>query len=189
MPLKTVYFYIFAETKFITMKNIFYAVFAILIFASCQQTEKIGYVDNSKLINEYQEKKDIEEKLKVKVTAFQKRTDSLRKVFRLDVNEAEIKAKGMSQANIQKLSQELQQREQVLSKRLQFEQQQIAQESQTQNDSLIKKIKDFVKDYGTKNGYSYILGSNEGGSVMFGKEESDLTQTLLDLLNAAYKKD
>jgi len=53
---------------------------------------------------------------------------------------------------------------------------------------LIKKVKDFIKDYGTKNGYFYILGSNEGGSVLFGKEESDLTQTILDLLNAAYKK-
>lgn len=95
----------------------------------------------------------------------------------------------MSQANIQKLSQELQQREQVLSQRLQFEQQQIAQESQTLNDSLIKKIKDFIKDYGAKNYYSYILGSNEAGSVLFGKEESNLTQTILDLLNATYKKD
>jgi len=170
------------------MKNILYVAFALLTFASCQQTAKIGFVDNSKLINEYQEKIDIESKLKVKVTAFQKRTDSLRKVFQLDVNEAEIKARGMSQANIQKLSQELQQTEQVLSQRLQFEQQQIAQESQSQNDSLVKKVKDFVKDYGTKNGYSYILGSNEGGSVMYGKEESDLTQTLLDLLNAAYKQ-
>ena len=170
------------------MKNKLYVAFALLIFASCQQTEKIGYVDNSKLINDYQEKIDIENKLKVKVTAFQKRTDSLRKVFQLDVNEAEIKARGMSQANIQKLSQELQQTEQVLSQRLQFEQQQIAQESQSQNDSLIKKVKVFVKDYGTNNGYSYILGSNEGGSVMYGKEESDLTQTLLDLLNAAYKQ-
>ena len=170
------------------MKKILYAAFTILIFTSCQQTEKIGFVDNSKLINDYQEKIDIEERIKVKVTAFQKRTDSLRKVFQLDVNEAEIKARGMSQANIQKLSQELQQREQVLSQRLQFEQQQIAQESQTQNDSLVKKVKDFVKDYGTKNKYSYILGSNEGGSVMYGKEEQDLTQTILDLLNAAYKK-
>ena len=159
----------------------------ILIFASCQQTQKIGYVDNSILINDYQEKKDIEEKINVKIAAFQKRTDSLRKIFQLDVNEAEIKARSMSQANIQKLSQELQQQEQILSQRVQFEQQQIAQESKTQNDSLIKKIKEFVKDYGAKNGYSYILGSNEGGSVMFGKEENDLTQTLLDLLNASYK--
>jgi len=169
------------------MKKIIYITFAILLFASCKQTEKIGFVDNSKLINEYQEKIDIEEKLKVKIAAFQKRTDSLRKVFRFDVNEAEIKAKTMSQIDIQKLSQELQQREQILSQRLQFEQQQIAQESQAQNDSLIIKIKDFVKDYGDTNGYSYILGSNEAGSVMFGKEESDLTQTILDLLNTAYK--
>ena len=169
------------------MKKIIYITFAILLFASCQQTEKIGFVDNSKLINEYQEKIDIEEKLKVKIAAFQKRTDSLRKVFRFDVNEAEIKAKTMSQIDIQKLSQELQQREQILSQRLQFEQQQIAQESQAQNDSLIKKVKDIVKDYGITKGYSYILGSNEAGSVMFGKEESDLTQTLIDLLNTAYK--
>ena len=170
------------------MKNIVYVALAVLTFASCQQTEKIGFVDNSKLINGYQEKIDIEDKLNIKVVAFQKRTDSLRKVFQLDVNEAELKAKRMSKADIQKLSQELQQRDQILSQRVQFERQQIAQESQTQNDSLVKKVKDFVKDYGIKNGYSYILGSNEGGSVMYGKEESDLTQILLDLLNAAYKK-
>ena len=164
------------------------AVTTISVFTSCQQIEKIGYVDNSKLMNDYQEKIDIESKLKIMVTAFQKRTDSLRKAFQFDVNEAEIKAKRMSQADIQKLSQELQQRDQVLSQRVQFEQQQIAQESKTLNDSLIKKVKDFVKDYGNKNGYSYILGSNEGGSVIFGKEENDLTQIILDLLNTQYKK-
>ncbi|MCK5400084.1 MAG: OmpH family outer membrane protein [Flavobacteriaceae bacterium] len=170
------------------MKKILYVIVAISIFTSCQQIEKIGYVDNSKLMNDYQEKIDIESKLKIMVTAFQKRTDSLRKAFQFDVNEAEIKAKRMSQADIQKLSQELQQRDQVLSQRVQFEQQQIAQESKTLNDSLIKKVKDFVKDYGNKNGYSYILGSNEGGSVIFGKEENDLTQIILDLLNTQYKK-
>ena len=169
------------------MKNIIYAILGILIFMSCQQTEKIGYVDNSVLINDYQEKKDIEQRLNSKIAAFQKRTDSLRKIFQIDVNEAEIKARTMSQANIQKLSQELQQREGILSQRFQLEQQQIAQESKAQNDSLIKKIKDFVKDFGSKNGYSYILGSNEGGSVMYGKDENDLTQTILDLLNEAYK--
>ncbi len=170
------------------MKNIIYVALALIMLASCQQSQKIGYVDNSKLINDYQEKKDIESRLNIKIEAFQKRTDSLRKVFQLDVNEAEIKARSMSQENIQKLSQELQQQEQILSQRVQLEQNQIAQESKALNDSLIKKVKDFVKDYGTKNGYSYILGSNEGGSVLFGKEENDLTQTILELLNKSYSK-
>lgn len=170
------------------MKNIIYVALAMIVLTSCQQPQKIGYVDNSKLINDYQEKKNIEAKLNVKIAAFQKRTDSLRKVFQLDVNEAELKARSMSQENVQKLSQELQQQEQILSQRVQLEQQQIAQESKALNDSLIKKVKDFVKDYGTENGYSYILGSNEGGSVLFGKEENDLTQTILELLNKSYSK-
>jgi outer membrane protein len=72
------------------MKKILYAALVILTFAFCQQTEKIGYVDNSKLINDYQEKIDIEEKIKIKITPFQKRTDSLRKVFQLDVNEPKM---------------------------------------------------------------------------------------------------
>ncbi len=170
------------------MKNLVLVVLVMLAFMSCQQPQKIGYVDNATLVNDYQEKKDIEAQLQSKIDAFQKRTDSLRKAFQLEINEAEIKARCMSQKNVQKLSKDLQDKETALSQRVQFEQQQIAQESESKNDSLIKKVKDFVKDYGNKNGYSFILGSNEAGSVMYGQDSSDLTQTILDLLNAQYKE-
>ncbi len=171
------------------MKKLIYVALVVLTITSCQQTQKIGYVDNSTLINDYQEKKDIEAKLQEKISAYEKRRDSLSQGFQLEVKEAEVKARKMSQANLQKLQQEFQQKEQIIAQRLQFEQQQIAQESQAKNDSLIKKVKAFVKDYGESNGYDFILGSNEAGSVMFGKEKSDLTQVILDALNAAYKKD
>ncbi|MCB0462004.1 MAG: OmpH family outer membrane protein [Flavobacteriaceae bacterium] len=170
------------------MKNIVVAIIVIFTFASCQQSQKIGFVDNSKLINEYQEKIDIQDKLQAKIKTYEARRDSVRQAFQLEINEAELKSRKMSQADLQKLSQELQQKDQVIAQRDQFEQQQIAQESQAQNDSLIKKVRNFVKDYGTKNGYDFILGSNEAGSVMYGKEASDLTQEILDALNVAYKK-
>ena len=170
------------------MKNIIIVLITALTFASCQQSQKTGFVDNSKLINEYQEKIDIQDKLQAKIKVYEQRRDSVRQAFQLEINDAELKSRNMSQANLQKLSQELQQKDQVMAQRDQFEQQQIAQESQAQNDSLIKKVKEFVKDYGTKNGYDYILGSNEAGSVMYGKAENDLTQTILDALNSAYKK-
>lgn len=178
----------FCHTKFKQMKNIVILLVVVLTFASCQQSQKIGYVDNAKLINEYQEKIDIQDKLQLKIKAYEQRRDSIRQAFQLEINEAELKSRKMSQANLQKLSQELQQKDQIINQRDQFEQQQIAQESQAQNDSLIKKVREFVKDYGTNNGYDYILGSNEAGSVMYGKSENDLTQTVLDALNAAYKK-
>jgi outer membrane protein len=171
------------------MKNIVIVIIAVLTFASCQQSQKIGFVDNAKLINEYQEKIDVQDKLQAKIKIYEQRRDSVRQAFQIEINEAELKSRKMSQENLQKLSQELQQKDQMMTQRDQFEQQQIAQESQAQNDSLIKKVKNFVKDYGTKNGYNFILGSNEAGSVMYGNADSELTQTILDALNAAYKKD
>ncbi|MBT8260518.1 MAG: OmpH family outer membrane protein [Flavobacteriaceae bacterium] len=170
------------------MKKILFIAITFLVIVSCEQ-QKIGFVDNVDLINGYQEKIDTEEQLKSKIESFQKRTDSLRQAFQLEINDAEIKARKMSQSAIQKLSKDLQDKEQVLSQRVQFEQNQIAQESRSKNDSIVEKVKNFVKDYGEKNAYSYILGSNEAGSVMYGEETSDLTQTILDALNAEYKKE
>jgi len=94
----------------------------------------------------------------------------------------------MSQPAIQKLSQDLQQKEQVLQQKVQLEQQAIAQESQTLNDSIINKVIEFVKDYGKTNSFNFILGSNEAGSVLYGKESYDLTQEILAALNEGYTK-
>lgn len=168
------------------MRRLIILTLILIGLSSCQQQQKIGYVDNSKLINDYQEKKDIETKIQAKINAFQKRTDSLQRAFQLEVNEAEIKAKRMTQSQIQELMKEFQEREQILSQRVQFERQQIAQESQSQNDSLIQKVRDFVRDFAKSNGYDYILGSNEAGSVMYGNETSDLTETILESLNNSY---
>jgi len=167
------------------MKKIAIVFLTIISLTACQQ-QKIGFVDNSVLINEYQERKDVEASLNTKIEAFKIRTDSLRSAFELEIKEAELKARTMSQSAIQTLSQELQQKEQRLSQRVQFEQQQIAQESQTLNDSIINRVKAFVQDYGKSNNYNYILGSNEAGSVLYGEEASDLTQEILKALNENY---
>ena len=169
------------------MKKIAIVFLTIISLTACQQ-QKIGFVDNEILINEYQERVDIEAKLQKKINAFKKRTDSLRSAFELEIKEAELKARKMSQSAIQKLSQELQQKEQLLSQRVQFEQQQIAQESQSLNDSVINKVKKFVQSYGKSNSYNFILGSNEAGSVLYGEAPSDLTQEILKSLNESYSE-
>ena len=96
------------------MKKLAIVFLTIISLTACQQ-QKIGFVDNSVLINEYQERKDVEARLNTKIEAFKTRTDSLRSAFELEIKEAELKARTMSQSAIQTLSQELQQKEQVLS--------------------------------------------------------------------------
>lgn len=170
------------------MKKLLYVAVAIFAFTSCQQ-QKIGFVDNGKVINGYQEKLDIEEKFKVKDEAFKKKTDSIGQAFQLEVQNYQINGSKMSTKKRQETEQQLGQKQQMLQQQIQMEQQQITQAFQTEIDSTIVKVKDFVKDYGKTNGYTYILGTSDGASsVMYGTDENDLSQTIIDALNAEYKK-
>jgi outer membrane protein len=170
------------------MKNIFLIALAIITLASCEQSQKTGFIDNGEVINNYQEKIDIEAKFKTKVENFQKRTDSIGRAFQMEAQAFQQKAQKMSDAQAQQEYQVLSQKQQMLQQGIQAEEQQIQQQSQTEIDSLISKVKNYVKDYGKKNGYTYIFGSNEGGSVMYGAEANDLTKIISDALNAEYKK-
>lgn len=171
------------------MKHIFSAVLIALAFTSCQQ-QKIAYVDNSTLINEIQEKKDLEAKFQVKEEVFKKKADSISQAFQLEVQQTQLTAQKSSQKKAQELMNGLQQKQSLLQQQMQFEQQQLAQSFQTEIDSLITKVKDFVKDYGKTNGYTYILGTSESAaSVLYGTDENDLTQTILDALNGEYKSE
>ena len=44
----------------------------------------------------------------------------------------------------------------------------------------------FVNDYGKNNGYTYILGKNEAGSVMYGIEKNDISDAVITAINADY---
>ena len=66
--------------------------------------------------------------------------------------------------------------------------QQLQLEGQTEMDSVVAAVKTEIKAYGKANGYSYILGGGDGGSVLYGREADDLTAEILKLLNDKYKK-
>jgi outer membrane protein len=172
------------------MKNIIYVALATLILTSCQQQAKIGFVDNGKIINDFKEKIDLEAKFKVKEEAFRKKFDSVDKAFQAEVQEFQASANKMAQTKAQEKYQQLGQKKQMQDQQRQMEAQQFQQEFQTEIDTLIVKVKDFVRDYGKKNGYTYILGTSDAAStVLYGTEENDLTKTILDALNAESKKE
>ncbi|MFL1010578.1 OmpH family outer membrane protein [Flavisericum labens] len=171
------------------MKNLNYLCLAMLVLASCQKPNKIGYVDNGIVINDYQEKKDIEAKYQTKDEVFRKKADSVGQAFQAEVQETQKTAQTASQSKQQELMTGLQQKQQKLQQQMQAEQQQLTQEFQTEIDSVISRVKKFVKEYGKTNGYTYILGTTEAAStIMYGPEENDLTQTMIEALNAEYKK-
>jgi outer membrane protein len=159
----------------------------ILTIVACQQ-EKIGYVDNVKLMNEYQEKIDIEANFKVKADALTKKRDSISQAFQIEAQSFQAKAKSMPQQKAQDEYAAFQQKGQFIGQQLQQEDQQLQAEGQVQMDSVISNVKKEIEAYGKANGYSYILGGGEGGSVLYGTDVNNLTDEVVTMLNAKYKE-
>ncbi|SNY95005.1 OmpH family outer membrane protein [Flagellimonas pacifica] len=167
-------------------KGIVLFIVALTVVA-CQQN-KIGYVDNVKLMDGYQEKIDVEAKFKTKVEALTKKRDSISQAFQLELQAFQAKAQKMSQKNAQEEYGLLQQKGQFVGQQLQQEEQQLQQQSQTEMDSLVSKVKSEIKGYGAANGYTYILGGGDGGAVLYGEDANNLTEGVLKILNDKYKK-
>ncbi|MDC6365161.1 MULTISPECIES: OmpH family outer membrane protein [Flavobacteriaceae] len=168
------------------MKKFIMLVVALTAVA-CQQN-KIGYVDNVKLLDGYQEKIDVEAKFKVKADALAKKRDSISQAFQLELQELQTKAQKMSQKSAQEEYNLWQQKGQFVGQQLQQEEQQLQQSSQVEIDSLVSKVKKQINEYGKANGYTYILGGGDGGSVLYGDEAQNLTDAILTILNDTYKK-
>lgn len=168
------------------MKKIGILLAVLTICLSCQ-TEKTGFVDTEKLLTEYNELKDARER-------FTKESDAIQSDLELKIKAYQIKedlfrknGPSMSRKKQEEKYNELSAEAQQLQQERQAKLGKLQLESQNTIDSLITKVKDKVKDYGTTNGYSYIYGSNDAGSVLFGKEELDLTPVVLEELNKSYK--
>lgn len=168
------------------MKKVVLAL-VVLGMVSCQQ-EKIGFVDNVKLMDKYQEKIDIEARFKVKGEALTKKRDSISQAFQLEAQAFQIKAQKMSQATAQEEYGAIQQRGQFIGQQLQQEEQALQAAVQVEMDSLVSKVKREIKAYGKANQFSYVLGGGDGGSVLYGTDANDLTENVLKILNDKYKE-
>ena len=172
------------------MKKILGALSIVLVLASCQEQKKMAFVNRTDVINDYQEKIDVEAKFKAREDRFNKRSDSIGKAFQLEYRQFEVAAAKMSPAKQQEQGQAFNQKSQILQQQLQFEQQQLQQAYATEMDSVMTTMKNFVEDYGKKNGYSFIFGTSDvTTTVMYGEDVSNISDVVLKGLNDSYKKE
>jgi len=167
------------------MKNIVW-IFAVILLVSCKQ-EKIGYVDNVKLMDEYQEKIDAETKFKSDEAVLTKKRDSMSQAYQLELQTFQTRSQSMSQKKAQEEYGLLQQKGQFLGQQLQQEAQEAQSANQVILDSIISTVKREIKAYGKANDFTYILGGGDGGSVLYGLDANDVTDEVVKILNDKYK--
>lgn len=174
------------------MKKSIFIFSLLLAMASCEKAAeqkefKTAYVDTSKLLDEYTEAKDIEEKYKAKGEEMGKQLEAELVRFRSEASNFQKNAQTYGPQWAQQKGAELQQKEQELSYAQQAILRQLQEESGKEMDSLVKDIKKYIKDYGKEKGYSYIYGTGDAATVLYAKEEYDITNEMIKLLNERYK--
>lgn len=155
--------------------------------AAPSATFKTAYVDIQRLNDSLQEVKDLKERMKVKENELGRGLDEEVKKFQLEAASFQNDARMKGQEWAQMKGQQLQKREQELNMMQQSLAKQFQDELVSQNDSINKKLKDFVKEYGKKNGYDYIYATVDISSVLYAKEGYDITAQLQEELNKEYK--
>ncbi|MDT0685511.1 OmpH family outer membrane protein [Autumnicola psychrophila] len=169
------------------MKKILAILVLGIFMTSCNQ-EKTAYVDTSKLIQEYKEMKDVEAEFTTKSDSVRQQLDAAASEFQKQVQEYQANMNTMSQTERQEKEQELMRQQQMLQQQQQSQGGQLRAQSDAAVDSIVSKVKDYVQDYGQENGYTYIFGSNDAAnSIMFAKDGKDLTEEILEKLNADYE--
>lgn len=150
---------------------------------------KTAYVDTAKLIEEYTEAKDLSAKFKTKSEAEAKKFEVEEANFKAEVANFQKNAQANGQAWAQQKNAELEQRQQRLQYAAQSVGQKLQVDSATEMDSLVKGVKKFIKEYGKEKGYDYIYGTGDAATVLYAKDQYEITEEIIKLLNEKYAKD
>ena len=164
---------------------------AVTLF-SCNKNEgtvtefKTAYVDTQKLMEESKELKDLESRSKVKQEEMGRELDDKVQKLKMDYASAQNEAQRKGPQWAQLKAQELQRREQEISVMQESMIKQFQEEFGSQSDTIRKAMREYIKDYGKKNGYDYIYGTGDAVSIIYAKDAYDITEDIIKALNEKY---
>lgn len=158
-----------------------------LYYLHFADTEKIAYVDSAKLLNNYQGMQEARKAYQQKMTVWQANIDTLSKDVQAALQKHQQEIAKMN-AKEQKLSEELvRTKQQQLVQYQKAIQEKAAQEDRQMTQSVITEVNNYISEYGNDRSYKVILVANESGTIAYAQEGMDVTEEVLNGLNANYK--
>ena len=168
------------------MKRIVFASAIAISMIACKETPKAkefktAYIDTMKLMEDYKEAKDLEEKFNTKGEVKGRELEVEARKLKAEMDAFQQNAMAKGQAWAQQKGSELQQRQQQLQYAQQVIAQQLQMEGGKERDSIVKQVREFIKTYGKEKGYDYIYGTGDAATVLYAKDSYDITKKSLRL--------
>ena len=153
-----------------------------LTILNTSESSNTGYVSIQKLYDGFEMKNEMESDYK--------NIESRRKTI---IDSLKIESDYYYKQNLvnNKLSDKAKKKLLHLQNQIKIKEEQFADEnmalSKSYTDQVLKQLNQYVYDYGQENGYRYILGANNSGTIMYANNSEDISTEVLEYINKRYK--
>lgn len=169
------------------MAKLYFVVFLSAIFWSCNRL-KAGYINPVEVTHQYDGLKAKLQQFQATVAPWQANIDTLtaelnRASARYEAEKPKLppkEAEGRRAALAQQEQQLVQYREAVTQK--------ATAERQRLDKEALDEINAYIKEYGKREGYDFILGATTSGNIVYAAEGTDITADVLKGLNERYRQ-
>lgn len=149
---------------------------------------KIAYINIDSLNVKYEFIKDLRNELDKEIEKKQRRMERKTQKLQSEFNQLQRLSSTMTPSQLQAA----QQRVMEMEREIQTMQQDLASELQEDQldmqKKLISTLDSFMVKYNDEAQYDYILKKFSGSDILIAKEEYDITDTIVSLLNLEYEK-
>jgi outer membrane protein len=150
-------------------------------------TSNIVYVNSDSLLENYvfykSKKAEFESKEKQIKNHLEAESERLQK----DAADYQDRAATMTGGERAKKEEELMVRQQSLMKKKDDLLGAFDEEQSRFNEQLYSKLSEYLKAYNKEKNYTFILGYQKGGGILFANDSLDITREILDGLNKEYQ--
>ena len=159
--------------------TLIYAVtsaFLLLGLFSCSEEKqgKIGFMENARVFEGFEMKKDYDKRIEEDMSVETKLLDSL-----------ELQLGQVIQAGDSLKAYQLRRQHYVVEQRYN---QKFQENSTKYTQEVNERLNDYIEKYSEEKGFDFILGSNGQGNVMYAKKEKNITDELIKFVNTKYNK-
>jgi outer membrane protein len=158
----------------------------VLYFFLWRDSEKIVYVNANKILLEYKGMQEAQEKYNTKTALWKSQVDTLETELQQAFAAYEKEKTSLSASEKQKREQIIKNKEVQLVQFSNALQQNRQKEEQRLQQEVLVKVNSFLAEYGKEHGYSIIMAATTMGNIVYAEEGRDITEEVLEGLNAAY---
>lgn len=149
---------------------------------------EIAYVNTDTLMEKYEYYKNTVTELKNRRQKLEQEVSGRARALQNEVAAYQRKGASMTVEQLQATEKNLQQKDYDLRQYSEKLASDLAKEEQAKTDELLQKISDYLKKYTQGKPYKYVFAYTKGASaILYAQDNLNITQEVLDGLNAEYK--